>query len=87
MLQCRIKPRSSRTDWGTVDENEAVLRLTAPPVDGKANAALKKYLAKAFGTAASRIEILKGETRARKILCIRQAKQIPDVLKPHLDRS
>ncbi len=46
------------------------IKLTAPPVDGKANAALIAFLAKKLGIAKSLITILRGETSRRKSLKI-----------------
>lgn len=42
--------------------------LMAPPVDGKANVALVKFLAKHFDVNTSRISILKGLTSRNKIV-------------------
>ncbi|MEI8097162.1 MAG: DUF167 domain-containing protein [Candidatus Moraniibacteriota bacterium] len=44
------------------------MRLTAPPVDEKANQLLKKLLAKHFDVAPSLIRIVSGETSRQKII-------------------
>ena len=44
------------------------MRLTAPPVDGKANAALIAFLADVLGVAARRITIVRGETGRMKLV-------------------
>ncbi len=44
------------------------LYLTAPAVDGKANAALIEFLARTFGIAKSRVQIIAGEKSREKIL-------------------
>jgi hypothetical protein len=44
------------------------VQLTAPPVDGAANEALRAFLGKALGVAKSRIEIVRGETSRKKTL-------------------
>jgi uncharacterized protein YggU (UPF0235/DUF167 family) len=49
------------------------LRLTAPPVEGAANAACRAFLAHLLGIAQSRILILRGETSRNKLLRIRDA--------------
>ena len=52
-------------------KEEAVLTkvyLTAPPVDGKANQALIKFLAKHYNVSKSSIEIIKGEKSRNKII-------------------
>ena len=44
------------------------VRVTAPPVDGEANAALEKLVAKKLGIAKSKVEVVKGETSREKLL-------------------
>lgn len=45
-----------------------MVRLTAPPVDGEANAALVRFLARALKTAPSSIEIVRGASGREKVL-------------------
>ena len=45
-----------------------VIRVTAPPVDGKANAALCRLIAKRAGVAPSRVEIVRGHTAREKVI-------------------
>ena len=49
-------------------------RLTAPPVDGKANEALIELLSKEFGIPKSKIEITKGQTSRNKTVKINRGK-------------
>ena len=44
------------------------MRLVAPPVEGKANAALIAFLAEVLGVAARRITIVRGETGRMKLV-------------------
>ena len=66
VIQVRVIPRSSveRVD-GLLGE-ALKIRLQAPPVEGKANKALLKFLSKATGISASRIDLLGGETHRNK---------------------
>jgi uncharacterized protein YggU (UPF0235/DUF167 family) len=45
-----------------------VIRVTAPPVDGKANDALCRLVAKVANVAPSRVTILRGHTARDKVL-------------------
>ena len=45
-----------------------MIRVTAPPVDGKANAALCRLIAQAAGVAPSRVRVIKGQTARDKVL-------------------
>jgi uncharacterized protein YggU (UPF0235/DUF167 family) len=47
-----------------------VVRVTAPPVDGKANAALCALVAKAAGVPASRVKIVRGHSSRDKVLAV-----------------
>ncbi len=73
-IPIRLQPRASSNavtgerDPGDGTEPALVARVTAPPVDGKANAALIKLLAKRLGVAKSKIAIVQGETGRDKIL-------------------
>ena len=59
------------------DGDELKIAITAPPVDGKANAHLAKYLAKQFKVAKSGVCIEKGELGRHKTIRITSPAQIP----------
>lgn len=71
----RVAPRASRTAiLGTIgDGDEAALKvaLQAPPVEGRANAALVEFLAKLLGTSRSAIAITGGEHARNKTILVR----------------
>jgi uncharacterized protein len=65
-------------------EGDAVkIRLNAPPVEGKANEALVKFLAETLGVTRSQIEIVTGHTSRHKVLRVRgvTARQIEEAVK------
>jgi uncharacterized protein (TIGR00251 family) len=57
------------------------VRLTAAPVDGKANQLLIKHLAAWFGVPAVRVSITQGNTSRRKTIRIQQPQKLPDFIK------
>lgn len=65
-----VQPKSSRDEIAGMLGDRLKIKLTAPPVDGKANAALITFLAKKLGIAKSRITIVRGETGRKKTLFI-----------------
>ena len=79
----RISPRASRTAMtGIIGEgSEAALKiaLQAPPVEGRANAALIAFLAEFLGVARSAIEITGGEHARNKTILVR-GHNAPEVL-------
>jgi uncharacterized protein (TIGR00251 family) len=70
-LTIRVTPRSRKTEFGGVMEDGTLrVRVDAPPVEGKANSALVKFLAKVLGVRQNRIEIVAGEKGLDKIISI-----------------
>lgn len=62
-MQVRVQPKAKRNSI-EVDGQRVVVRVTAPPEDGKANDAVIALLAKQLGVARSRIQVVRGH-RAR----------------------
>lgn len=60
-FEVRVAPRASRNRVVGVQDGALKVALTAPPVDGAANEALKKLLAKSLGVSKSSVEIIRGE--------------------------
>ena len=61
-----VVPRASRTKIVGEHESRLKVQLNAPPVDGEANRALIKLLAKTLGARKSDVQIVSGETGRRK---------------------
>lgn len=69
VLQLRISPNASKNEIiKTTDEIK--VKITAQPIDGKANKALIEFLSKQFKVPKSYFEILKGETSKDKTVLI-----------------
>ena len=68
-----VVPRSSRTAVGPLVGGRLRVAVTAPPVDGKANAAVIDAVAKAFGVRRSAVTIAHGELGRRKTLLVEGA--------------
>ncbi|MDR0563659.1 MAG: DUF167 domain-containing protein [Azoarcus sp.] len=66
ILCLHVQPGAKQTGFAGLHGNDAKLRLAAPPVDGKANAALCAYLAKICGASKSEVQIISGETSRSK---------------------
>jgi uncharacterized protein (TIGR00251 family) len=65
-LDVYIQPKASRDQIQGWHGEELKIAITAPPVDGQANAHLIKFLAKQFKVAKSQIVIHKGELGRHK---------------------
>jgi len=74
-LRVRVTPSASRTAvTGTIGEGSGAamkIALQAPPVEGRANAALIEFLAELLGVARSAIEIAGGEHTRNKTILVR----------------
>jgi uncharacterized protein len=65
----KVAPRASHNQIAQVADGVLKVRLTAPPVEGAANQALVKLLAKALGLAKSKVQVIKGhKSRDKRIL-------------------
>ena len=68
-ITLQVVPRASRTEVvGAYGDDSLRLRLAAPPVDGKANAALVNWAAQAFGLPRAAVHLLHGAAGRRKVL-------------------
>lgn len=67
-FEVRVAPRASRSQVLGVHDGALKVALTAPPVDGAANAALVKLLAKALGVPKGAVALLAGERSRDKTL-------------------
>jgi len=69
-IDVRVQPKSSRNQVDGFEDGTLRLRVTAPPVDGKANTGVIALLAKTLGVSRSRLEIVRGHSSRNKIVSI-----------------
>ena len=68
-IPVKVKPRSKTEDvTREMDGDVYVVRVKEPPVEGKANRAVLKLLAKHFGVPESRLRIVSGLTGKNKVI-------------------
>ncbi|MBP9642399.1 MAG: YggU family protein [Budvicia sp.] len=77
VLRLYIQPKASRDQIVGLHGEELKVAITAPPVDGQANAHLIKFLAKQFKVAKGMIVIEKGELGRHKQVRINNPQLIP----------
>ena len=70
-FEVHVRPRASRSALAGVHDGILALRVSAPPAEGRANAAVIELLADAFGVRSSAVEIVKGASARRKLIRIR----------------
>jgi uncharacterized protein (TIGR00251 family) len=79
ILDCHLQPKASCDEFAGLHGTRLKIRLSAPPVDGKANAHLLAFLAQAFGVAKSHVSLLSGELNRQKRIRIHQPKRLPNL--------
>ena len=78
VLTLHVQPGASRTEIAGVHGGALKVRLAAAPVDGRANDALRRFLAEAFGVPVRNVAIERGESSRRKVVRIEQPTRRPD---------
>jgi len=82
LLALHVQPGASRTEvagtHGTEGDARLRVRLAAPPVDGKANAELLRFLAEAFGVPLRQVVLLRGVSSRQKSVRIESPARRPD---------
>jgi uncharacterized protein (TIGR00251 family) len=71
ILSVHVIPKSKKEGLAGQHGDSIKLKVNAPPVEGAANKAVVKFLAKLFGVPKSSIEIIRGETGREKQVLIR----------------
>lgn len=80
LLDVRVQPRASRTEFAGVMGERLRIRLNAPPVDGRANAALLEFVAAECGLARARVTLERGQAGRDKRLRLHGVAAIPAAL-------
>ena len=67
-LKIHLLPRASRDEICGLHGDALKIKVTAPPVEGKANMALQRFIAEKLHLASSQVEIMAGKRSREKIL-------------------
>lgn len=77
VLNLLIQTRSSKNEFVGPHGNTYKICTTAPPVDGRANEQLIRFLAKAFGVRNSNVQLITGANSRRKAIRISNPTLLP----------
>ncbi len=80
VLNLRVQPRASADGFAEELGEQIKVRITAPPVDGKANAHLIAFLARTFKVAKTDISIVAGKSGRNKRVRIRRPARLPEII-------
>ena len=67
-IAVRVQPRAPRDEIVGERGGRLLVRLTAPPVEGRANEALRRLLARRLGVAKSRLSVVRGAGSRDKLV-------------------
>ena len=78
----QVVPRASKNEIAGIHGDALKIRLTAPPVEGKANEALIAFLAQRLGVRKGQVEIVAGATSRRKMIRVidLSAQEVKEIL-------
>jgi uncharacterized protein (TIGR00251 family) len=79
-VKIKVEPRSSKSGIVGMYGDALKVKLTSPPVEGKANRELVEVLAKASGVGKSDIEIVSGKSSKNKLVKITGIESIADII-------
>jgi uncharacterized protein (TIGR00251 family) len=80
-VKVRLQPRAARDEIVGERAGALVVRLTAPPVEGQANEALCRLIARRLGVARSRVSLLRGARSRDKVV------QVEGLSSPEIARA
>ncbi|GBE03751.1 hypothetical protein BMS3Abin09_00672 [bacterium BMS3Abin09] len=77
-LSIKVEPRSSKSGIVGPYGNALKVKLTSPPIEGKANKELIEVLAKGFRIAKKDVEIVSGQSSKNKIVKLNGVRNVDD---------
>ena len=83
VLNLKIQPKASHDQIAGLHGEQLKIRITAPPVDGKANTHLIRFLAKTFRVPRSNVLIESGQSSRNKVVRIHKPSTIPSIFHPN----
>jgi len=77
LLDLHLQPGASRIGFAGLHGERLKIRISAPPVDGKANRMLMAFLSEAFAVGKQQVSLLSGQSSRQKRIAIRAPQQLP----------
>ena len=79
-LTLHVQPGAKRSEIAGLHGDALKIRLAAPPIDGRANDALLKFVADLFGVPLRQVELKQGAQSRHKVVAISGSKILPEYL-------
>lgn len=72
-LAAYVQPGAKKSEVAGIHQGRLKLKIQAPPVDGKANKAVEKFVASLFGLRPSQVSLENGQTSRTKTLLVQSS--------------
>ncbi|HZW26779.1 MAG TPA: DUF167 domain-containing protein [Gallionella sp.] len=79
-LTLHVQPGAKRTELAGLHGEALKIRLAAPPVEGRANEALLKFIAGLFDVPVRQVELKQGGQSRHKVIAVTGSKTEPESL-------
>ncbi|MBI3480911.1 MAG: YggU family protein [Nitrosomonadales bacterium] len=79
-LTLHVQPGAKRSVVAGLHGDALKIRLAAPPIEGRANKALQKFIAELFVVPLRQVELIQGEQSRHKVVAITGSKIEPESL-------
>ncbi|MFN3581408.1 MAG: DUF167 family protein [Pseudomonas sp.] len=87
ILDCHLQPGAKVSDFAGQHGERLKIRISAAPIEGKANSMLLAFLAEAFGVSKQQVSLLSGQQHRHKRVLIQSPRQIPASLAADIARD
>ena len=77
-LTLHVQPGAKRSEIAGLHGDALKIRLAAPPIEGRANEALLKFIAKLFDVPLRQVELKRGEQSRHKVILVQRSRVAPD---------
>jgi uncharacterized protein (TIGR00251 family) len=77
-LTLHVQPGAKRNEIAGLHGDALKIRLAAPPIEGRANEALLKFIAKLFDVPLRQVELKRGEQSRHKVILVQRSRVEPD---------
>jgi uncharacterized protein (TIGR00251 family) len=67
-IEVRVRARAARDELAGFRDGRLQVRVTAPPLEGRANKVVRKLIARRMGVAPSRVTIVRGQRSRDKLV-------------------
>lgn len=81
-LVLHVQPGAKHSVVAGLHGDALKIRLAAPPIEGRANEALMRFIAERFGVPLRNVELKQGEQSRHKRVAVRGSKVLPESLLP-----